>query len=182
MGRDKAFVLAGGLPLAAIAREALVGAGADEVMAIGGDERGLATLGFSFVPDPRPGDGPLGGVVTALEAARNDVVVVLACDLPDVRSPAVVQLVAALGGEDADADAVLPFVDGRPQALLAAYRRSCLAPFRSAFEAGERAVRNALPMVGVRALVLEDPGWARNVNRPEDLAAAPAPGRLRPPR
>src|SRR5437868_4184855 len=122
MGRDKAFVEVAGRPLATIARDALLGAGAGEVLAIGGDGTRLTQLGFRAVPDNAPGEGPLAALATALRVAQHDIVVVLACDLPAVTAAAVIALLNALG----DADAAVPDVDGRAQVLMAAYRRRCL--------------------------------------------------------
>jgi molybdopterin-guanine dinucleotide biosynthesis protein A len=170
MGTDKALVAVGpgGRPLASVALAALRAAGAVEVAAVGGDRPGLAALGFSYVADRHPGEGPLGGLVSALAAAPCEVVAVLACDLPDVEAGAVRAVVAALG----DAAIAVPVVDGRLQVLLAAYHRRCLPHLEAAFAAGVRAVHRALAGLDVRTVELAEPRWARNVNRPGDLGAA----------
>jgi molybdopterin-guanine dinucleotide biosynthesis protein A len=165
MGRDKALIPVGERPLASVARDALVGAGAREVLAVGGDSDALRAIGFDAVADQYPGEGPLGGIVTALDRARHDIVVVLACDLPDVASPAVCELLKGVGG----ADAAIPEIEGHLQVLLAAYRRSAAPVLRDAFEAGERAPHRALAQLNVNRLVLSDSRWARDVDRPEDL-------------
>ena len=92
MGQDKAFVSYGGRPLADIARRALTEAGAIEVLSIGGDRVRLARLGFVAIPDDTAGEGPLGGLLTALRAAAADWVVVLACDLPHASAATVREL------------------------------------------------------------------------------------------
>jgi molybdopterin-guanine dinucleotide biosynthesis protein A len=66
MGRDKAFVVVDGEPMVVRVARALRGAGADEVVAVGGDEARLSALGLAHLPDDHPGEGPLGGVLTAL--------------------------------------------------------------------------------------------------------------------
>jgi molybdopterin-guanine dinucleotide biosynthesis protein A len=166
MGRDKAFVNVAGRPLAVIAADALTGAGAVEVLAVGGDGAALRALGLEPVPDLHPGAGPLGGVITALERAVGEWVVVLACDLPHVTAAAVAAVAAARGD---DIDAVVPTDDDHTHVLLAAYRRSCLVPFTAALAEGERSLRRALAPLAVRTLTLDDPRWAWNANRPEDL-------------
>lgn len=165
MGRDKAFVEVGGVPLAAIAAAALRGAGAAPIVAVGGDAERLAALGLDPVADRWPGAGPLGGIVTALSAAPAGVVVVLACDLPFVTAEAVEAVAGALG----DADAAVPEVGGRLEPLLAAYRDTCTAPFTEALAAGRGAVRDALARVRVERVTLADPRWVANANTPEDL-------------
>ena len=162
MGRDKALVEVDGVPMAGRVAAALRDAGAAEVLAVGGDAEALARLGLTPVADRWPGEGPLGGIVTALHAAAHDVVAVLACDLPFVTGEAITAIVDALG--DADADAAVADV------LLAVYRRSaCLAPLEAALLAGERAPRHAFDGLDVVRVTLPDPSWAANVNRPEDL-------------
>jgi molybdopterin-guanine dinucleotide biosynthesis protein A len=188
MGTDKAFLWIRGRPLATIALEALQGAGATEVLAVGAAGppvlMALASLGFIPVSDRhgRSGLGPLAGIVTALETATEEVVVVLACDLPTVEAAAVRAVLGALEADgregshvrgDAGKDAAIPEVDGHLQVLLAAYRRStCLPVLRDALEAGERAVHRALGDLAVVRVELDNPRWAENVNRPEDLPEA----------
>jgi molybdopterin-guanine dinucleotide biosynthesis protein A len=167
MGTDKAFIEVGGRALATIARDALRDAGAREVMAIGGDGDAFEPLGLRAVADQWPGEGPLGGVVTALAAAAHDVVVVLACDLPAVDALAVTAVLSGLA--DANADAAVPMVDGVPQVLVAAYRRRCGAPLEDALRAGTRRLRDAVDGLRVAHVALEEPGWVRNVNQPADL-------------
>jgi molybdopterin-guanine dinucleotide biosynthesis protein A len=165
MGRDKALLEVGGRPMATIAAAALRDAGATEVVAVGGDQAALEALGLRWVGDGWPGEGPLGGIITALDATSTDLVAVLACDLPAVTAAAVRQLVAAATGDGAIGQA-----GARVHPLLAVYRRSCLGPLRTAFESGERTVRRALDGLSVIEVVLEDPAWATNVNRPDDVA------------
>ncbi|MBV9254102.1 MAG: molybdenum cofactor guanylyltransferase [Actinobacteria bacterium] len=164
MGTDKALLPVGGRAMAAVARDALLGAGASEVLAVGGDAAALTSLGFRVVADRWPGDGPLGGVVTALAEATCDVVVVLACDLPLIEAAAVTTLLRHLG----DADAVVPFVAGQPQVLVAAYRRACARELENARAAGQRRLRDAVGRLRLADAPLE-PRWVHNVNQAADL-------------
>jgi molybdopterin-guanine dinucleotide biosynthesis protein A/rhodanese-related sulfurtransferase len=111
--------------------------------------------------DDRPGNGPLGGIATALRRAVHDVVVVLACDLPHVHAEGVRMVVEALGG----ADVALP--PGEP--LHAAWRRSALVAVDAAIDAGTLAVKAALDALDVVEVPGLDPSWLLNVNEPADL-------------
>ncbi len=97
-------------------------------------------------PNSANGAGPLAGLLTALERAQAlgaKAVLVLACDMPLVGLHELQPLVAALeGGPDGEpgADAALWVVGGRDQPLCAAYRITCAAAARKAFDAGERRV------------------------------------------
>jgi molybdopterin-guanine dinucleotide biosynthesis protein A len=165
-GVDKALVEVAGRPMAALAARALRDAGASEVLAIGGRSPGrLAALGLTPVADRWPGDGPLGGIVTALGAASAAVVVVLACDLARVDAVAVRAVVGALQADRGERfDAAMP--PGEP--LCAAYRRWSLEVLEAAFTEGERSPRRAVARLRV-AHVEVDPAVLRSVNRPDDL-------------
>ena len=82
MGTDKAFVEVDGVAMAErVAAGARRGGGCDPVVFVGGDTALLARFGRERLPDRYPGEGPVGGVLTALRAVGDDVVVA-ACDLP----------------------------------------------------------------------------------------------------
>lgn len=166
MGEDKALVDVDGRPLAGIAADALHAAGADEVFGVGGNVQALEAAGLRVVPDLWPGEGPLGGILTALDAATADVVVVLACDLPGVTAEAVHAVLDGLG----DADVAVPMVEGRAQHLLAAWRRSaCRERLADAFQSGERAIWRAGEGLCVARVTLRDGSWARDADDPDAL-------------
>ena len=169
MGRDKALIEVDGRALACIAADALAAAGADEVFAVGGDVQALEAIGLRVVPDGWPGEGPLGGLVTALEVATRDVVVVLSCDLPGVTGEAVQVLLDALE----DHDGAVAVVAGRRQHLVAAWRRvEALEPLATAFAAGERAIWRAGAPLRVTEVTLRDSAWAQDVDDADGLFPA----------
>lgn len=164
MGRDKALLPVDGVAMAARVAATLREGGCDRVVAIGGDEQGLGALGLTVLPDEFPGEGPLGGVVTAL-AGHPDAaaVVVVACDLPSLQPRAVRALLAALPGHD-----VAVATAGRPQPVCAAWRPSAEAVLRGAFAAGERRMMAAVELLSQVAVPVETQDLA-NVNTPGDL-------------
>jgi molybdopterin-guanine dinucleotide biosynthesis protein A len=166
MGTDKALLDVDGQPLARTVALALRAAGADPVVAVGGDLEGLGAVGVQAVADLHPGEGPLGGVLTALQTVPAEIVVVLACDLPDVDPDVVRAVVAALGEAD---DVAAPLHDGHLQLLHAAYRRTAQPALAEAFAAGERALHRAVQ--GLRTAVVTDlPSEPLvDVDEPEDL-------------
>jgi molybdopterin-guanine dinucleotide biosynthesis protein A len=168
MGRDKALIEIGGVPLAGRVRGALLAAGAAETLAVGGDARALAALGFRPVADgPYAGSGPLGGIIRALEEASHAIVVVFSCDLPFVGAEVAGGLHDVLAGSDV---AVAVAVGGgEPQPLLAAWRRDAAADLRAAYAAGERSPRAVLGSLATVAVVLGDERAAIDVDTPADL-------------
>ena len=165
MGTDKALLEVAGRPLARIVADALGAAGARQVIAVGGDHDALTALGLRAVPDRHPGEGPLGGVLTALAGVDHDVVVVLACDLPAADPTAVGAVVDALGA----ADVAAPLHDGRHELLHAAYHRRAEAHLRAAFDAGERAPHRAVRGLAVVSVTGLAPEALADVDRPEQL-------------
>jgi molybdopterin-guanine dinucleotide biosynthesis protein A len=171
MGGDKATVRFEGERLAERASRLLRQVCGDVVVA-SGDGRRLGWLGLPQVADPIPDAGPLAGIVAGLEAARTDLVAVVAVDMP-FASPGVLRLLAERIG---DRPAAVPLTLEGTQPLHAVYARAAAPTLRAALEAGERSVRRAVDALG--ALVVEPGEWravdptgrfAWNVNRPEDL-------------
>jgi molybdopterin-guanine dinucleotide biosynthesis protein A len=168
MGTDKALLAVDGEALAARALGALHAAGAGEVLSVGGDHGALRALGFDARRDEWPGEGPLGGLVSGLCAARLPLVVVLACDLPWISGDVITSLVRALDGSSAGA--AVPVVGGRRQFLAAAYRRTAEPVLRASLGRGERAVRGALDGIEVVEIVwTDDPRPFTDVDTPADL-------------
>jgi len=176
MGTDKALLQLGGRALARRVADALVQAGAERVAAVGGDAERLAEWQLDVVPDDHPGEGPLGGVLTALRSLGTDadVVVVLACDLLQP-SPAAIRAVAdALRSRTVDAapDVAVPVLDSHPQFHHAAWRTAAEPALRAAFDAGERALRRAVADLRVALVDGVDPAALADADDPDSFAAA----------
>lgn len=132
---------------------------------------------LAVVPDVLPGLGPLGGILTAVEAAAP--VLCVAWDMPFVPTALLAELAAGLAG----ADVVVPESDARRgvEPLCAGYGPACGPAIRAALERGDaRAVafHDAVRVARVaREAVLQygDPAVLfLNVNTPEDLRRAEA--------
>lgn len=168
MGRDKALIPLGGVPLASRVAQAMGEAGAEVVEAVGGDGPALAAAGLRHRPDRWPGEGPLGGIVTALGAGTHPgVAVVLSCDLVAPMPGPVRDVVRALGASGADV--AVPVVDGRHQWLHAAWDRRVTAIVGDLFAAGERSVAGAALALRVEEVAGLAPAALLDADRPEDL-------------
>ncbi len=177
-GADKALFRFAGVALAERVCRALREAGASEVLSVGGDERALTGLGCfdRHVPDRWPGQGPLGGIVTALEASISDVVVVLACDTPGVGPSAPKALLGSVGS----ADVAVGMVGDREQPLSAAWHRRVAVTLRLAFESGERAPRRVIQSLDVVRVPLHADD-VDDIDRPGDLHRYDLDGSTAPP-
>jgi len=191
MGWDKAFIEVDGVPMVARAAAALTAAGAAAVLTVGGDRARLDDLGLLAVPDLHPGEGPLGGVITALAALDSpllgdwsaiEAVVTLPCDVIEPDAAAVRGVIGPLGGRVGDsadpaqgADLVVPLGSGAPQWMHAAWRRRCLPTLSEAFARGVRAPREVAALLCTVEVEISGEAWFEDADRPEDL-----PGRARP--
>ena len=129
----------------------------------------------TFAVDPVPDRGPLAGVETALSAVGTDHAVLLACDLPLVRTPALEGLLDRLEPADADRpDCVLPTVEGRRQPLCGAYAVGPLADALASIPTADRGLCGLLARLEsttVPASTLPGgPSSFRNVNTSGELA------------
>jgi len=172
MGKDKAFVTVSGVAMVTSAVQALTTAGASAVIVVGGDAPRIAKLGLPQIVDEFPGEGPLGGIISAIAHFNSsdddiDAVVILPCDLVSPSDAAVRSVTAAL--DDSGVDVVLPVVDDHAQWLHAAWRIRTLDSLSADFAAGIRAPRRAVEKLTVRMIDGENSGWFRDADRPEDL-------------
>ena len=161
MGRDKARLpFRGGDLVSAVA--AAVARAAGNVTLVGHRE-------LPAIPDRYPGEGPLGGILTALHHTSADWNLIVACDMPDVSDAFLGELVAQ--AMQSRANVLLPCgPDGLPQPLCAVYHRRALAALEDHFVRGVRKVTAALEGIAVERLAVAELSHFQNVNTPEDWA------------
>jgi molybdopterin-guanine dinucleotide biosynthesis protein A len=167
MGRDKALLPYRGAPLwQAVAAAVESAAGSATLI---GDPARYTSSAYHAIPDRYPGEGPLGGILTALHHTEADWNLIVACDMPELSPGFLTQLLVA--AETAGAEALVPVgPGGRPEPLCAVYHRRALAAIETAFGAGTRKVTTALEGRAVLYPVSEVTHF-QNVNTPEDWAA-----------
>jgi molybdopterin-guanine dinucleotide biosynthesis protein A len=177
MGRDKALLPFLGRPLILRVVERLA-AFADEVVVTANNPADYAFLDLPLFADLQPGRGALGGLYTALHAAKHPLVAVAACDMP-FASRALFEYERDLLIETG-ADVVIPSSAEGLEPLHAVYRRAtCLPAIQGALEASEWKLIAWFPKVRVRTLTpaetaRHDPqGLAfLNLNTPEEFRQA----------
>ena len=165
MGRDKALLPFRGQPLAASVARVLTEAAGCAVL-VGGPP-GLGALGYPVLPDLFPGEGPLGGILTALSHTTADWNLLVACDMPELTPPFLAGLLAA--AEESGADVLLPFgPSGLPEPLCAVYRREIRRPLAAAFDLGVRKITAAFEGLRVVHFSVPELKPLQNVNTPQD--------------
>jgi molybdopterin-guanine dinucleotide biosynthesis protein A len=144
---------------------------ASDVFVVGGPPDRYADLGLAVYADREAGLGAIGGLVTALEIARQPRVLVIASDLPFLEA-AVLRQLAALSDH---ADGAWIRTARGVEPLLACYRRECLGPIRQAVDAGQRKLADLGAVLRMAELSEADltamgasPRLLTNVNTPDD--------------
>ena len=175
MGREKAFLKIGGVPLIegvlAAARAAC-----DRVLIVSNTPSAFEHLGVEVFTDIHPGFGSMGGLHTGLFHARTDTVFALGCDMPFV-NPQLMEYISSVRG---DADAAVPIVGKYYEPLFCAYSKNTIDEVETAIREKRRQVvslffnRLKLRPVTEHELRAIDPELDSlvNINTPEDIERA----------
>ena len=165
MGRDKALLPFRGRPLiAAIAETVFQSAGRAILV---GNPALSPVAGFPAIPDLFPGEGPLGGILTALRHTSAEWNLVCACDMPGLDSAFLNSLFET--AEAGDGEVLLPVrSNSLAEPLCAVWHRDCRGGVEAAFAAGVRKVTAALEGLRVVPYRVNADAPFQNVNTPED--------------
>jgi molybdopterin-guanine dinucleotide biosynthesis protein A len=118
------------------------------------------------VLDRWPGEGPLGGILTALLDAQkttshDSCCLVVSCDMPFLTREWLAFL--AKCASDSDAEAIVPQNAGRMEPLCACWKTSAGTGISKMFDAGTRKVTEVLKTL--RTEILDEKDWKRFDNR-----------------
>ena len=163
-GRDKSALVVDGRAILDRQIAALAPA-VDDLVIVGGAR--------ATVHDIVPGCGPLGGLHTALTAARGDAVLLVACDMPYLSTPFLAYLLSLVAG----ADIVVPQTERGYHPLCAVYTRACLEPAAARLADRRLRMRELVDSMRTRVVPIDeirqfgDPDrLLANVNTPADYA------------
>ncbi len=164
LGQDKALLLVNGRPMLEHIYNQL--RSHFEQIIISADEPDKYDfIGAEVVCDRVSGQGPLMGISSAMQASRNDLNFVIACDIPNVN----ISFMKRLHREAEDFDAIIPISDeDKYEPLFAVYRKTLLEVMDSTLSSGKRKITDALKGRSVKFIPLDNPGWLRNLNTMND--------------
>jgi molybdenum cofactor guanylyltransferase len=167
MGRDKAFLPVGEGPLGAHICRIVESAAGSAVLV--GDPQTHSSLGYPVIPDVYPGEGPLGGILTALRHTTAEHNLVVACDMPRLTVEFLRELLEAAAAHNSDV--LIPeTAGGHREPLLAVYSRTALPVLQRAFDGGIRKVTAAFDGLAVSPYAVAEVASFQNLNTPEDWA------------
>ncbi|MGE0865138.1 MAG: molybdenum cofactor guanylyltransferase [Vicinamibacterales bacterium] len=147
MGMDKAALPFGDETLLQRAVR-VAGTVAGKVIIVARGDQELIREDFRGVPvrivhDAVADQGPLAGLAAGLSASATGISIVIACDMPLIRTAVLQRLIDELG----EADACVAVVDGRPSPLCAVYRSAVAGAATELLAGGERRVTALLDRV-----------------------------------
>jgi molybdopterin-guanine dinucleotide biosynthesis protein A len=159
-GRDKALVEFGGKPMLMRMRDVLMGVTSE--VAIIGDPESYGSFGSPCVADRWPGEGPLGGILTALLHTRKTKpecawTLIVSCDMPFLTAEWLRFLCES--ARTSEAEVVLAHSTEGPEPLCACWRTAALPALESAFGRGVRKVTDGIALL--RSEVLDAREWKR---------------------
>jgi molybdopterin-guanine dinucleotide biosynthesis protein A len=163
MGRDKAHLPFRGASLVeAVAREVEKAAGS--AVLVGARQ---PVPGFDSIPDLYPGEGPLGGILSALFHSSADWNLVVACDMPEIAADFLRRLLDEAAHREAPV--LIPRgPSGMAEPLCAVYHRSSRPAIEESFGKGIRKITEALEGIETHCLSVPETDYFQNINTPDD--------------
>jgi molybdopterin-guanine dinucleotide biosynthesis protein A len=166
MGQNKALLSSGAhLLIEEVAAKLVTVAG--NVALVGPPDR-FSHLPLDCLPDLRPGCGPLGGIEAALASGRGEYNLIVACDMPGIRTGWLEALLQSSKDTGALCVAIRDGI-GQIHPLCAVYRSTCLPFVRSALDSGHLKLLEMLEELKAITIDIGEKLW--NLNTPEDWNA-----------
>lgn len=169
MGQDKGLVPLQGRPMVAHLLAALAPLALPTMLVA--HHPAYADFGLPVLPDMLPGQGPMGGLYTALHHSEKPWVLLLSCDTPFLSPEAVASL---LDRRRQDTDLLVSSREGFVNPLMGLYRRTLLPEVQACLQQGYLSPRNWIAS-RPHLQVPMDRFPARaflNLNTPQDLLNA----------
>ena len=160
-GQDKALVTLGGTPVLASILDVLAGSCVRDTIVVG-EKAKYGRFGARCIKDKWPGEGPLGGIITALDCSGVNKhgyrwSLILSCDMPFLTKEWLWYLCQR--STVTEADVVVPRSRSGLEPLCACWRTAAVKPLRAAFERGVRKVTEGIALL--KAEVVDEADWKR---------------------
>jgi molybdopterin-guanine dinucleotide biosynthesis protein A len=170
MGQEKAFLTVGDRPVIQRVLWSIADL-SDDVLIVTNTPDMYRHLGQRMVSDVYLGKGALGGIYTAIHAARYPYCLVVACDMPFLNT----DLLSHLMTLSTDFDVVIPLIRDFPETMHAIYGKTCLEPIERCLSADQLKIIGFFDDVRVHYVPREevaryDPAFQSflNMNTPDD--------------
>jgi len=137
----------------------------DQVLISSNDMRKYAFINAEAIPDKIPGQGPLMGILSSLEASSHNLNFVVACDVPTINLGFIMKMMRSSEGYDC----VIP-VRGKSkfEPLYGIYRKSMIAPIQETLNTKRRKIIDAFSNCKIKYIDITDAEWYENLNTMEE--------------
>ncbi len=137
----------------------------DELLISVSNREKFAFLKKTLVVDEKPGEGPMMGIKSALQASKNERCFVIACDIPDIDLSFLQRLIQ----ESGHSDITLPISSGdRLEPLFAVYSKSALPEMEKLLDQGILSLLPLFELCSVQYVSLGENTWFKNLNTHKD--------------
>lgn len=170
-GRDKGLITLAGKPLLAHVLAGLAPQVDDIVINCNRHLDDYSVFGHALAADTIPGQGPLGGIHSALAMCRHELVLVCPCDTPFLPPDLYRRLHAAL---DEHHPLAIAHDGERLQPLFMLLHRNLKSSLADYLAGGDRKVERWCRQENAAIAAFENPLAFGNLNTPEDLNAGEA--------
>lgn len=152
MGTDKSMLPIEGRPIIKGICERLSTC-FEQILISADNEEKYEFLGCEVIPDTIPGQGPLMGIASALQASSNELNFIVACDIPHIELRHVRTIISEAA--DGEHDIVVPVAaDGQYEPLFAVYRKSALRAINKVLSSGGRKISDVFTLCNVKEIDL----------------------------
>ena len=167
LGRDKRFIEIDGLPLLERARRLLSGFTDSEPFFVGDNLDGFGLEASRILGDAKPGCGPAGGLVSALNASQTDWCLVIAVDLPFLELFDLERIAKERSGS---LDVITLSLSGDPEPLAALYHTRTREFWSKRLENKEYSLGDGIRSLSWKPVIVPRGSRALdNLNTPADL-------------
>ncbi len=164
MGYDKSLLPVNGKPMIQHIYEQLRPC-FDSIIISSDDSEKYSFIDAEVIPDIVPGQGPIMGVLSSLEASSFDLNFVVACDVPVINFTFIRKMIR----ESVGYDGVIPrWEKSKYEPLFGIYRKSMIDPIREIFEAGKRKITEAYDKCKIKYIDISGEEWYKNLNTMEE--------------
>lgn len=170
MGFNKALLEIDGEPLIAKVARVLNETGVGNFQIVGGDSATFTSLGYSCLSDEYPGEGPLGGIITALNYFKSQGkkhVLIVACDLPNISKNFINEMF--LKSIEEPESILVPVVEEHLQWMHALWPTDVLPVLLKSFSSSNRAPWRATEDLQILKIEGADPHVLFDIDEPDDL-------------
>jgi molybdopterin-guanine dinucleotide biosynthesis protein A len=174
MGENKALLKVGGVAVLQRVINAVKNL-TDDLFLVTNTPQVYQNFSLPMALDVIPDKAALGGVYTAILQSRHEWTLVLACDMPLLKTQVIIFLADYLN----TADVVCPLIKSYPETLHTFYRKTCLPIIKRQIAADILKINDFFDQVNVRYIneamlssVTPNYNFLLNVNTPADLAMA----------